>query len=208
MDIINLHLFMLSEIIMEPSLLKHDDVIKWKHFPRYWPFVRGIHRSPRNSPHKGQCRGALTFCVICAWIKGWFETPSRPLWRLRNEDSFWNWGLFIHFDIYLKTSGSDFLTLCCRCWFQNEQSKSEGFDSCDRPSNLAQIWSESSIFQPVWPRKITGHLFYTTSSFVYHFKSIGEFKLKLQSGNAQFGSKSQIFCPVWPWNLMDELGKQ
>ena len=28
-----------------------DDVIKWKHFPRYWPFVRGIHRSPVNSPH-------------------------------------------------------------------------------------------------------------------------------------------------------------
>ena len=24
----------------------HDDVIKWKHFPRYWPFVRGNHRSP------------------------------------------------------------------------------------------------------------------------------------------------------------------
>ena len=28
----------------------HDDVIKWKHFPRYWPFVRGIHRS-RWLPH-------------------------------------------------------------------------------------------------------------------------------------------------------------
>ena len=26
--------------------LYHDDVIKWKHFPHYWPFVRGIHRSP------------------------------------------------------------------------------------------------------------------------------------------------------------------
>ena len=26
-----------------------DDVIKWKHFPRYWAFVRGIHRSPVNS---------------------------------------------------------------------------------------------------------------------------------------------------------------
>ena len=24
--------------------MMHDDVIKWKHFPRYWPFVRGIHR--------------------------------------------------------------------------------------------------------------------------------------------------------------------
>ena len=32
----------------------HDDVIKWKHFPRYWSFVRGIHRSPVNSPRKGQ----------------------------------------------------------------------------------------------------------------------------------------------------------
>ena len=37
----------------------HDDVTKWKHFPRYWPFVRGIHRSPVNSPHKCQCRRTL-----------------------------------------------------------------------------------------------------------------------------------------------------
>ena len=49
----------------------HDDVIKWKHFPRYWPFVWGIHRSPVNSPHKGQWRGALMFTLICAWINGW-----------------------------------------------------------------------------------------------------------------------------------------
>ena len=49
----------------------HDDVIKWKHFPCYWPFVRGIHRSPVNSPHKGQWRGALMFTFICAWINGW-----------------------------------------------------------------------------------------------------------------------------------------
>ena len=50
---------------------QHDDVIKWKHFPRYWPFVRGIHRSPVNSPHKGQWRGALMFSLICVWINGW-----------------------------------------------------------------------------------------------------------------------------------------
>ena len=49
----------------------HDDVIKWKHFPRYWPFVRVIHRSPVKSPHKGQWRGALIFSLICAWINGW-----------------------------------------------------------------------------------------------------------------------------------------
>ena len=49
----------------------HDDVIKWKHFPRYCPFVRGIHRSPVNSQHKGQWRGALMFSLICAWINRW-----------------------------------------------------------------------------------------------------------------------------------------
>ena len=42
---------------------EHD--AKWKHFPHYWPFVRGIHRSPANSPHKGQWRGALMFSLIC-----------------------------------------------------------------------------------------------------------------------------------------------
>ena len=44
---------------------------KWEHFPGYWPFVRGIHRSLVNPPHKGQWRGALTFSLICAWINGW-----------------------------------------------------------------------------------------------------------------------------------------
>ena len=38
-----------------------------------------------------------------------------------------------------------------------------------------------------WPWKTIAHLFYATSSFVHHFVPIGEFKLKLQSGNAQFG---------------------
>ena len=49
----------------------HNDVIKWMHCPRYWPFVRGIHRSTGNSPHKGQWRGALIFSLICAWLNGW-----------------------------------------------------------------------------------------------------------------------------------------
>ena len=48
------------------KLLFHDDVIKWKHFPRHRPFVRGIHRSP----HNGQWRGALMFSLIYVWING------------------------------------------------------------------------------------------------------------------------------------------
>ena len=50
---------------------QHDDIIKWKHFPRYWRFVWGIHRLPVNSPHKGQWCGALMFSLICTWINGW-----------------------------------------------------------------------------------------------------------------------------------------
>ena len=53
-----------------PDIFYHDDVIKWKHFPRYWPFVRGIHWSLVNFLHKGQWRGALMF-FFCVWINGW-----------------------------------------------------------------------------------------------------------------------------------------
>ena len=40
----------LSHALAMYQLHHHDDVIKWKHFPCYWPFVRGIHRS-RWIPH-------------------------------------------------------------------------------------------------------------------------------------------------------------
>ena len=45
--------------------------IKRKHFLHYWPFVRGIHRSAVDSPHKGQWCGALMFSLICAWTNCW-----------------------------------------------------------------------------------------------------------------------------------------
>ena len=63
--------------------LFHDGVIKWKHFPRYWPFVRGIHRSPVNSPHKGQWRGALMLSLIYAWINDWVN--NREAGDLRRQ---------------------------------------------------------------------------------------------------------------------------
>ena len=56
--------------------------------------LRGFHRSPVNSPHKGQWRGALMgFFSDLRPNKRlskqsrslWFETPSRSLWRYCNE---------------------------------------------------------------------------------------------------------------------------
>ena len=71
--------------------LEHDDVIKWKHFPRNWPFVRGIHRSPVNSSHKGQWRGALMFSLICVWINDWVN--NREAGDLRHYRA--------HYDVFV-----------------------------------------------------------------------------------------------------------
>ena len=51
---------------------------------RYLPFVRGVHRSPVISPHKGQWRGTLMFSLICAWINGWVNNrEADDLWPHR-----------------------------------------------------------------------------------------------------------------------------
>ena len=76
------------------STLTHEDVIKWKHFPRNWPFVQGIHRSPVNSPHKGPWRGALKFSVICVWINDWVN--NRKAGDLRRHLG--------HYDVIVMTT--------------------------------------------------------------------------------------------------------
>ena len=73
----------------------HDDVIKWKHFPRNWPFVRKIHRSPVNFPHKGQWRGALMFSLINAWINDWAN--NREAGDLRRYP--------VHYDVIVMWCG-------------------------------------------------------------------------------------------------------
>ena len=93
-------------------------------FPRYWPFVRGIHRSPVNSPHKGQWRGAVMFSLICAWINGWVN--NREAGDLRRHHA--------HYDVIVMnesdtTIGTVALTmtrtmliteqyLCCNFFFK------------------------------------------------------------------------------------------
>ena len=80
-----------EHVITYPSITWYDNVIKWKLFPRNWPFVRGIHRSPVNSRHKGQLRGALMFSLICARINDWVN--NRETGDLRRHRG--------HYDIML-----------------------------------------------------------------------------------------------------------
>ena len=62
---------------------------------RFTHFVRGIHRSPVNFPHKGQWRGALMFSLICAWANGWVS--NRNTGDLRRHCA--------HYDVTVMTLG-------------------------------------------------------------------------------------------------------
>ena len=80
----------------------YDEVIKWKHFPRCLPFVRGIHRPSMNSPHKGQWRRALVFSLICYWIHGWVNNGEAG--DLRRHCAHWGITVITHvFLIYFTT---------------------------------------------------------------------------------------------------------
>ena len=69
----------------------HDDVIKWKHFPRYWSFVRGIHRSRlSNTPVTSHSRapyGLFPGCSRAVLNKNRTSTHGArtgPVWRRTN----------------------------------------------------------------------------------------------------------------------------
>ena len=93
----------------------HDDVINWKHFPRYWPFVWGIHCSPANSPHKGQCCGALMFSMTCAWTISWSNNGDAG--DLRRHHAHYNVILMpYHCPFVRRTSGQPGLDECLHWW--------------------------------------------------------------------------------------------
>ena len=104
----------------------HDDVIKWKHFPRNWPFVREIHRSPVNFPHKGEWRGALMFSLIYAWINDWVN--NREAGDLRRQHG--------HYDVIVM----------CKLSFINEPYLSPScWIPCDSLFFFKNVWKPVSF---------------------------------------------------------------
>ena len=67
-----------------------DDVIKWKHFPRNWPFVRGTTDGfPSQRPVTRSIDVFFDLRLKKRLSKQsrrrWFETPSRSLWRYSDD---------------------------------------------------------------------------------------------------------------------------
>ena len=90
-----------EHLLTQHSLLTscdHVDLSPWWHhqmenFPRYWPFVWGINRSPVNSRTKAS--DTELWCFLWSapeWRLSkrswgwWCETPLHPLWRHSNEN--------------------------------------------------------------------------------------------------------------------------
>ena len=64
-----------SNVSKSSDIPPHYDVIRWKHFPLYWPFVR------ETTGH--QDSDALMFYLIRTWTKGWAN--NRDVGDLRHH---------------------------------------------------------------------------------------------------------------------------
>ena len=94
---------------------EHDDVIKWKHFPRYWPFVRGI---PSQRPVTRSFDVFFDMHLNKRLSKQswgwWFETLSSPLWCHSNE------AITLRISRFTSgTGGCRYGNLWCQQWQQN-----------------------------------------------------------------------------------------
>ena len=74
---------------LRPILL-HDDIIKRKHFPHYWPFMWVT----CEFPHKDQWCGALMCSLICAWTNEWLN--NRGAVDLRRHRAHYDVAAMIH----------------------------------------------------------------------------------------------------------------
>ena len=84
-----------SSMVSHMSMTFHDDVIKWKHFPRYWPFVREFTGPGEFPAQRPVTRSFDVFFdprlnkrLSKQWWGWWFETPSWSLWRQCNVSVF------------------------------------------------------------------------------------------------------------------------
>ena len=113
-------------------------------FPRYWPFVRGIHRSPVNSPHKGQWRRAMMFSLICAWINDWVN--NRETGDLRRHR--------VHYDVIVMGQWSH-----NGCLPNTSPWKRVHYSVVYDKTRGTIVWSKSQVWQNLfWNKSCSNHI--------------------------------------------------
>ena len=138
----------------------------WRHHVETFSalLAMGIHRSPVNSPHKGQWREALMFSVICAWINGWVNNrEAGDLTRHR-----------VHYDVtvmnqpHVPRMMAIVLVLFCdlKLWFGSDQFHPHV--SLLDPSQILQCTEQMSHNAPFCNRNV-----HTCAHFCYKMAHCG-----------------------------------
>ena len=131
----------------------YDDVIKWKLFPRYWPFVMRIHQSPVDSPHKGQWRHLTHYNVTVLkhsdWGTRYSSTTTNYGFNLHCTTGFWqiNEGLLYRRIFSLLKYVVKAKTICGLRYWMN--------------ASINTIWAEfmysQHIYQRIWTISRVSH---------------------------------------------------
>ena len=96
-----------TEVTFGDDAIDQDDVIKWKHFPRYWPFVRGTAQRPVTRSFDVFCDLRLNKRLSKQLWGRWFETLWRPLWRHCNVQTRVNFKI-----LHMPRLGSSCRAMC------------------------------------------------------------------------------------------------
>ena len=113
-----------SELNFQPmphfQWINHDDVITWKHVPRYWLFVRGVH--PAQWPVMRSFDVFFDLRLNKRLSKQsrrwWFETTSPSLWRHCDDSERYQ---SIHTTILITTKHKPCVYFCyALCFMQSK----------------------------------------------------------------------------------------
>ena len=147
----NVHHWWSTIFRLNMPYITHDDVIKWKHIPRYWPFVRGIHRSPVHSRTKAS-DAELWYFFICAWINGWVNNGEAG--DLRHHRAHYDVTVMLCQNMMISLHGHAFHITCCFCgeaigywWFASTKGRDcrDGFFFV-----ILNKFCNQTVERPVW----------------------------------------------------------
>ena len=103
----------------------HDDVIKWKHFSWIGPFVKGIHRSPVDSPHKASSAELWCFLWPAPEKKGWAN--NRDVGDSRRHRANYDDTVMVLEDQFTSARVTQLCLLCTTKWLHIQIPHEWGF---------------------------------------------------------------------------------
>ena len=185
--------------------------------------MRGIHRSPVNSPHKDQWRWALVFSLICAWINGWVNNNevgdlrhhrahydvivSMLLWHWRpcTNDFMLNNIININSFFCLNNAviGICYYTYIYCCLYL----------VCHQPTSFSLLDSgnQTISYNPIQPRKLLQVKYFPKIINTFHFSCLGTCHFThifLSKTSPILGQTSSVTprLVIWVNKTLDNIG--